>query len=546
MKKLDVKAQGTINENLKRAEKNVINFIENYPFKNKENLLKRFNAFTVVPLNYLKEKKQKKYFIMKLYRQNQQKIINDIVINELKYLTSEINKKDFKIIIFKGISLAKDLYDPLYKRIYGDIDVFVSPENVNKLTTIFEKRNYQTKEGNKFIKEKANLNDLIEGGGNLDLLINSKPINIGLDLHTYPCIPEKLFNIKVNELYECSKKMKIQNYYIHVLSLHDRLIQLIVHFTKHYIGNFEFYMLHGKSFYPDIKHLHDIALLIKKYYKNQAKWEELLQRAENWDALGELNFTFYILKVIYKDIIPPKFIKKTKKYKFNKKYEFLGGWLIEITSASVQEIFDCEIDNKIKEIKKCKGEKILSSYHKDYNKPSEKQRNRFKLEKENKIWAEGFSWWNKDYLNINIMVKNTDNVFESSTDLVYEQDSVEIMIEGSKKADYGYLFKVFTFAPRITVNGDKEIIIWSTSKDERISNNKIPVKFKEYTGEYEITVSFPWKLLGIKPERGLEQTFDFAINYGDKFRKKRKKRIQWSSNKVAWFNYITCGKLILR
>lgn len=236
-----------------------------------------------------------------------QNSINKIIQNELIALSDACDNANIKLIHLKGLTLAEDLYKPREARIFNDIDVLVRPEEISKVLQILLNMGYTYKIGNNLADNLTDLKNLIN---NLDLDTEhhiselTKQIgnfNISLELH-YNLRSEMGLNICIDDIIDRSTRKSFFGRPIWILDLHDQLIFLMIHFAYHYSRLLSSVPL--KKVHPacEIRRIHDIALLIKKY-ADYINWDIIGKRAIEWNAAGPVLCSLQLLQHIYKIFI---------------------------------------------------------------------------------------------------------------------------------------------------------------------------------------------------------------------------------------------------
>ena len=220
---------------------------------------------------------------------------------ELFYLLDVFKKNSIKVVNFKGLTLAYDIYSDIHSRKSRDIDILVSVKDLKKILEIFDDCGYLVEKTNK--KPKDMINEyLVEKKNQLSNIKHIKPvykiingISLHIDIHLNPNKNmEKKENVK--SLFENAVKIEIKNRLLYVLEIHDRIINLSGHFKEHLDSKINKFLDRDSitQIFINFGQLHDIALLIGKYC-SQINWKYLRKRSEE---LGQLVYVAFSLKLI--------------------------------------------------------------------------------------------------------------------------------------------------------------------------------------------------------------------------------------------------------
>jgi len=284
-------------------------------------------------INFIKNHRINRVFIDKLKEMNMkeyeetkkaiksQKEFNSIREVELKKISKAFYDNGVKLIHIKGQYLAADLYEFMEQRKSLDIDLLIDSDNIELALNILDSlgyvthaydildnnSNYKKYDIDKAIKGLARCYHLSELGKKIEVNDN-KSITMEMDLHV-----RIINNYAENWSYMKSViaraiEANLQGNNIWLLEIHDRIINLMSHFTEEYIQkDMNALLLYNKNYYTDISKLHDIALLIDK---NEIDWNLVYARSVDWDADGDVLFACKLINMIYPERIPTWILNK--------------------------------------------------------------------------------------------------------------------------------------------------------------------------------------------------------------------------------------------
>lgn len=310
------------------------NFVINSdnPEKNVERILdyqceRLLQDYLITYAPYLK-KKIDKY-------NSEQKIKNEIFSKEIINLTELFKEKNLKIINLKGISLLNELYsdsiDAYKKRKINDIDILISYDELEPALDILGRAGYfvastKKKVSSDIIKEYYTQVDHIgihfPEFEKLTERTDIKSIKMDCHISIIHTLDYKRENmIKIINRYEWEK---FQNKEIMVLGIYDRLLHLIVHFTKeNFRCGVRWYITGERNIKRNHKImlplLHEIAILL---YNNKKKVDlnKLVFMANELNCGDEILGVFTLLKRVYSCLQYIENVIQPISNNFNRKY----------------------------------------------------------------------------------------------------------------------------------------------------------------------------------------------------------------------------------
>lgn len=160
-----------------------------------------------------------------------------------------------------------------------------------------------------------------------------------------------------------------------------------------------------------------------------------------------------------------------------------------------------------------------------------------------------------DNTNLYISVKVTDDSYNQrkSGEMLYEGDSVEILIDGNLYGDYyvqkldGDDFQIGLSAGNPAAGINPEAYIWYPSAKKGTSTSiQMSKVFETGSNIYRVEAAIPWSLLGITPKDGLHIGFAVSISDNDSTTSDGQDTMISTTAYRNFLNPATWGELILR
>ena len=160
-----------------------------------------------------------------------------------------------------------------------------------------------------------------------------------------------------------------------------------------------------------------------------------------------------------------------------------------------------------------------------------------------------------DNTNLYISVKVTDDSYNQrkSGELLYNGDSVEILIDGNLYGDYyvqkldGDDFQIGLSAGNPAASITPEAYIWYPSGKKGTSTTiQMSKSFETSSNIYRVEAAIPWSLLGITPKDGLHIGFAVSISDNDSTTVNDQDTMISTTGYRNFLNPSTWGELILR
>lgn len=197
--------------------------------------------------------------------------------------------------LLRGPALGARLYDDLALRPYGDLDVLVTPNDVDRASQALRAIGYSlpaTALAEAYYRHYHLHLELIRPG---------PPITSHLELHWALDHPFTLLTMNAADIVERSQPMSVNNTEIPVPELNDLLLTLAIHFVKHMVQlptqlrNRQLTDIIRSGF---LLQLFDIALLLFKS-RTELDWEMLSERATSWRAGASLRLSLEAVEALW-------------------------------------------------------------------------------------------------------------------------------------------------------------------------------------------------------------------------------------------------------
>lgn len=523
-------------------------------------ILKKYGIFFLLkkylPNITLNDKAQ--YF----YGLHKQRINNKFFKHELKLLSKEAFNDGIDFILLKGLSLAEELYDPVELRCFGDIDLLVSINSFKNFVNICKKQGYHFLEGKDIsdysISKYLNDNQREHHFSIIskEVEINDSKHNVCIEIHT-DIVLRSIFNISY-ENKEYSQNLFNRKHITNIngigrictLELHDNVIFLLLHFTKHYSRDIIIGFISGNfETQCKINLLHDIVLLMDKR-KNLFNIKILKNKAIKMGIINEILFPLFLISEIYTVLSLALFVKNNLYY--NQNMSFISKMCYELLKKDSHEILFtnqhhliCDLYDKMSKDKIC-----YNCFHKN------DQLNKLKLDNffirdmclnYHKCTIISNLSWNCDMLLFEITVNKNDVYFCKNPRWYTKQDYVEIMFEtGNREKNISFV-KNLVIKPKLN-NDILKLQVW-----ELHNINKAPLKWKMENichninirqNGYFIALCIPQTVIGCNLKKGTIINFDIIVNlYQNK--KNNIYRIPLSNKNSMWHIPSEYSKLYL-
>lgn len=476
---------------------------------------------------------------------------NGILEKELAKLASITEKQNIKLVHFKGFFLAADIYNPIETRLFDDIDLLINFEDLHRMLDILGELGYVTEKGHipvskDIINFKINTSDFthIEPFAKCIDLAGEKEW-IYMDLHINPLYQLNMYNSEDPRNFLNRAVCQIINdHRVLLLEIHDRLIHLMGHFSRHYELDLRKYFGNGYEYAPRVNLLHDIALLIDKY-RGSIDWNGLIERTKELNQEVHVVFAVHLLNEIYPGRIDCQNIDKI--------YNLLNSNTVNL--ADIRNI-------TIKSLIELNAEEVIfsSSYIIAKNLVDKLRANNSKLVCN---YHDNISEINSDYSysftsipnpkkrsdNVDLLYSDYSSDFKMNWNYKYIQAKIRLYDKRFMNKDknnispskYGRIMigfdihEYFNQEPFIKYyfiypNEEQNIsslLIKDHSGSAILNTELIDYKLVTYSDGYELDIMISWEFLQIKPQLSLNLGLGLGISFFDQKNSNTETALYW-------------------
>lgn len=228
-----------------------------------------------------------------------------------------LQKKGIRLLLLKGLPLAKLYYEKMALRPMADVDLLVQHKDREEAVNLLLNAGYM-------VKEDASLQYIYKALRSVTLVKD----NLEIDLHWSPLLES--FGLKKEHLFwSFTQKITLGQFTFETLDTTGHLFHAIVHGFK-------------RNPEPPIRWIADAVYLMKK--PENIDWQRLWQLGLEHGVLMQLNQGFTFLKDEFQQPVAEEFIKKLKDFKPNYsqrllyRYALSDGWQFEAPSTFSETI----------------------------------------------------------------------------------------------------------------------------------------------------------------------------------------------------------------
>lgn len=496
-------------------------------------------------LNQIIKDVSDEYYAEIMEQIDRQRLLYQVFEQELTDLHQKFTDNGVRMINLKGFYLANDLYEPIELRKSGDIDILVKAENVSKALEILRKNAYRVvATGEQVSPEIASisLDSLVEREIHFpvfykEVQINDQTVNIHMDFHIsiFHKLEDKI--VRMNQMIDRAEMVEVNGRRAWVLELHDRLIHLLGHFSKEYVKVDSHLMFtRGIKPYPEVKLLHDIALMLSKY-QSVIQWNVVMERVRELKKSSDVYLALSVLDVIYTDVIPSVILKQLKEDSAPLTHSFMGQFYENLGHLDPKLLLLSEPSELISDFlsrMRMMGPRIESHYTignwdsaslvylggKD-RKAGNIYNSHVKNGDANGVEASFQTTWNEQYFSIRASMKDQNMSLSKLPSMVVSLGSKEL----SKLTDTKY------YIPKIPIKLKYEgaIPVMNLRGIDLVPEaSEYPYKIEISEKEINVEVKFPWRSLGISCDVGDEYFLDLEFAFYNE-NGHEKTRLAWAN-----------------
>ena len=129
--------------------------------------------------------------------------------------------------------------------------------------------------------------------------------------------------------------------------------------------------------------------------------------------------------------------------------------------------------------------------------------------------------WDESYLYVGVKVKDEAYVQNSSGELIFQGDSVELLIDTDLQGDFTSAalnaddFQLGFSPGKGSTGGKREAYLWFPSERQGSISDQVDVVSVSTLGLYRMEVRIPWSVLKITPYEGMRLGFVFSASDND-------------------------------
>lgn len=492
-----------------------------------------------------------------------QKYRNQVFEAELLALSKESRRAGIKLVHLKGLSLAKDLYEPAEARIFGDVDILLRPKNIKTALQLLNDMGYSLSDPAD-PPEGDSLDRLIdsEAQHHISLTKQVRGVRVDLELH-YNLRSNVGLDVSTDEVVSRSTERLLSGQPIYVLELHDQLLYLMIHCASHYSSRLATLPVKGIHPATEVRRLHDIALLIEKH-KSDIDWNTITERAIQWRASVPTLCCLQLLQRVYGlqigstvlDRLSDRVGFETSALAHHQIHEH------EVVKIDCDDILMADIDRLVKEIhpRLSINNPLATCSHR--SEPSSGGGSEIVIDENSDVIPNRFGThlragekpassadcsaharlnWDSESLHICVTVEDDVPIFGSQDDHETGQDSVELFIYTKES---GPLLRHFVLLPSIDTDGPR-MRIESGAADSEGTIAGLAGSCVTRESGYEVRLSIPWKALGAVPYKGMRFWLDVIVTDWDDRGASYKSRLAWSGSRSPWADITAFGNVVL-
>ena len=204
---------------------------------------------------------------------------NMFFYKELKRILEAFHEKGVKVIVLKGPALDKTVYGDIGLRTFGDLDLLVKEEDLAYAKKVMSDLEYVFNESyapEEWYRQK-----------HFHFPYNHSDNSVQVEIHWH-IMKNRPFCIQIDEWWERTNMMKIDNYEILIPSPEDMLIHLCLHLFKH-----------GYPCEQTLRGLCDISETLR-YYRKEINWQRF-QDEVNRHGINKPVYSMLFLVKNYQD-----------------------------------------------------------------------------------------------------------------------------------------------------------------------------------------------------------------------------------------------------
>jgi hypothetical protein len=470
---------------------------------------------------------------------------NRVIENALVELIRCCRRCGVKVAYFKGLSLAKDLYEKNEVRQIGDIDILVDIENLETVLDLVGELGYVLSENGELVcADMASYvykAPFVSHVGKFIKYVDIDGVKWSVVLEVHINLFLRPWRYSMTDTRNIMDRAILKNICgedIWQLEMYDILVFLLYHFTMHYVDDFgrASCELGRDRSANSISKLYDITLFVDKYHAS-IDWTVFLSRVEELVVWNEVAFATRIFNRIFPNRFPEGVLHILEDGVGDKGDVYARRispralpLLMKMNEddliLSRNEDF-YELASKLVSILRTSDRKLACPYGKPYYQHKETFRidehdnhisNRLgtylhfgdKPKSSVDFSASGGLWWDKLYFYIRIRMFDKKWANEKGRGNYVEPDKIELLIDNGKRDNY----KPFITKLLLSISINQEdfaVILRNEFQESPQDSNYRLFSWTIYDDGYEFVTGISWDYIGIEPRIGMVLGFDIAV-----------------------------------
>jgi hypothetical protein len=226
----------------------------------------------------------------------------DIRLRELGRILQLAQQKNIDIILLKGPALAEIIYGDIYTRQFGDLDLLVTEDNMEKMFYLLSDIGFAQETG--FDKNTNRYN-----------IIDKPVFKYGSGFHEFQCIKDVGDNVyifvEVKRASSAIPLKHISDFFENVRNINingidvrtSNLTYTFLHLCSNFFTNFETGW--GVNNETNLRDIIDTYIFISKY-GNILNWDEIITLSNKYEITHKIYYVFTCLAGIFDEVVSKK------------------------------------------------------------------------------------------------------------------------------------------------------------------------------------------------------------------------------------------------
>lgn len=216
---------------------------------------------------------------------------NMLVTSELMKIIHLLRENSIKALAFKGPTLSQMAYGDITLRQYGDLDILIKKEDIDKINVLFKESGYQHLLPLTSVQSSIRL----KYAKDLSFIHPSKGIHI--EMHWAFLNQNYPIQMDLENFWLETQEIKLNDSTMHTFSNENLLVYLAIHGSRH--------------LWERIAWIKDIDLLIQK---NEINWEKLINKVGGTGFEKMVYLALHLNVILFQTALPTSIHHEIKKY----------------------------------------------------------------------------------------------------------------------------------------------------------------------------------------------------------------------------------------